>query len=262
MRFAVQTIVFGPLMTRFYDMCSAIRRVGYSGLELFQDFTNNGKNTKGQGLDDAVNDILKAVIANNLTLIGVASGALTERIAFVELYSRMLTNTMPSVHPPYVYVDEWTPECVAGVNRGMRFAIHPHMYRPIQTLAEAEIHLNKYPDHACPNLSLLPDTAHLTIAGTSPLTTLKKHFKRITAIHLKDWNPNVGKSYQFYASGFCDLGEGKVHVRETLNYLWTHQYRGWIVVEHDHSGDPEITLNRSLNWIEKHLPPGYIQGQR
>lgn len=259
MRLALQTIVFGKEVTDFVSMCRDIKRAGYSGIELFQDFTQDCYKKPGIDGKFAVQGILDAMKSSGLTLAGVASGDLRERIAFVKEYSRCLHQDSPQVSVPYVYIDEWNETCKSELHSGVKLAMHPHMFRPIQTIREAEQRLDQFPAESYPNLQLMPDTAHLTIAGDNPVEVVKKHFQRIQSLHVKDWNPNVGRSYQFYASGFCGLGDGQVLVRDTLDHLWKRQYRGWLVVEHDHSTTPQQTISDSRAWLEGALPPTAIQ---
>lgn len=258
MKLALQSIVFGTSLPNFHSMCESIRSAGYSGIELFQDFTSDAYKKPNADREYAVEGIMDAVLATGMTLVGVASGSLRERIAFVEQYGLRLIQKNLGAEVPYVYVDEWNEVCELALRRGVKLAIHPHMFRPIQTIREAEDRLDEFPIERFPNLQLMPDTAHMTIAGDNPVDVVKKHFRRIHSLHVKDWNPNVGRSYQFYASGFCDLGAGRVQVKETLDHMWKSSYRGWFVVEHDYSTTPEQTMTVSRAWLASVLPPTYF----
>ena len=170
-------------------------------------------------------------------------------------YCRFLNVTTNRDYAPYVYLDEWDERCGNALSRGLRLSLHPHMFRPIQTLQEANAILARFDANRYPNLQLLPDTAHLTIAGEDPVDVVKTQFDRIGAVHIKDWSPNVGRSYQFYASGFCQLGQGEVELTAVLDVLWKRSFKGWIVVEQDYSASPYDCIVASMNWLRTKLPP-------
>jgi sugar phosphate isomerase/epimerase len=251
MRFAVQSIVFGKDKDKaeLIEMCREIRDCGYRGIEFFQNLKQFGSTKE---LADVLRDL-------ELVLVGVATGPLRDRIAFVRDYCRQLRKSTEDVDSPYVYVDEWDDTvCDRALHNGIRIAIHPHMFRQIQTEREARHFLSRYPKDNFRHLTLMPDTAHSTIAGDKPERMIIDHFDRIHSIHFKDWNPNVGKSYQFYSSGFCRFGMGAVPLEECLRELYRRSYRGWVIVEHDTSETPRTEIEGSLNWLRARLPPGFV----
>lgn len=260
MRFAIQSIVFGKDvedLIALKEMCTQIYDAGFRGVELFQDFMN----PKYEGID-GVRAAMKQAGEGGISLVGVAGGTLEERIDFALRYSA-LEGLLPSdENAPYVYVDEWNEQCALALRAGVRIGLHPHMFRPIQTIKEANERLRQF--ESCSELQLLPDTAHLRIAGDDPVAVIKHHLPRIGAIHLKDWNPNAGRSYQFYASGFCQLGEGCVALYDCLRVLWMNEFKGWVVVEHDHSSTPADTINESMKWLRNsnNLPQYILQRDR
>jgi sugar phosphate isomerase/epimerase len=73
------------------------------------------------------------------------------------------------------------------------------------------------------------------------------------AIHLKDWREDVGRSYQFYARGFCELGDGDIPLEDVLNVLLQSGFSGWIVVELDWTSDPPASASKSLRWLQARL---------
>jgi sugar phosphate isomerase/epimerase len=246
-KFALQSIVWGHQVSNIREMLSQAFVAGYRGIELFQDIedSNFGGAT---GLHQAFRDC-------KMSLVGVASGSMSERVEFVKEYCRLLGVKTTHSQAPYIYVDEWDGRCDDALGEGIRLGLHPHMFRPIQTMHEAMLVLDRFDMSRFPQLQLLPDTAHSTIAGDDPVEVVKACFDRIGAVHLKDWTPIVGRSYQFYASGFCGLGDGTVRLREVLDVLWKRSYRGWVVVEHDFSSSPETSIKTSFDWLQEALPP-------
>ncbi|MCA8994383.1 MAG: sugar phosphate isomerase/epimerase, partial [Planctomycetaceae bacterium] len=224
------------------------RAAGYAGVELFQDCTQGAFGTPQQILDQ--------FNAESMHLIGISCGSLQERINFVTQYAACMKLAPSDYGVPYVYLDDWNESiCRAALEKGIRLALHPHMYRPVQTLQEAKKRLQQYDFMHYKSMEFMPDTAHLTIAGDDPEAAVYDHFLRIRAIHVKDWNSNVGRSYQFYASGFCPLGTGGVKVKETLDVLWKRSFSGWLVIEHDTSPQPDKDISLSMQWLRENLPP-------
>jgi sugar phosphate isomerase/epimerase len=246
-QFAVQSIVWGKEVENLEQMLGEIHDAGYQGVELFQDIAEQAYGGPA--------GVCKAFRTSELTLVGVSSGSLTERVRFVTEYCALLGVPTTDANAPYVYADEGNEHCIAAVLEGVRIGLHPHMFRPVQGMQEAAAVLREFDIEEYPHLQLLPDTAHLTIAGDDPVAVVKEYLERMAAIHVKDWIPNVGRSYQFYASGFCALGTGEVKLRPVLDVLWKRQFKGWIVVEHDYSAAPREAIKSSMAWLRTVLPP-------
>ena len=180
-----------------------------------------------------------------LELVGVSGGTFSERCDFVKDYAQECGQSIAHRAVPYVYIDEWrTPEFPAALADGFPLALHPHMFKMIQTMSEAESLLNQFP-----RLRLLLDTAHLSIAGDNPVSAIQNNQHRLAGIHFKDWQSNVGRSYQFYSRGFCHLGEGDIDLIKVLAAL--HHFDGWLVVEQDTSPNPRASIDTSLAWLRK-----------
>lgn len=193
--------------------------------------------------------IFDAFQANSVQLIGVSAGSFDERYRFVREYARLLNRPVSDQKVPYVYLDEWAgDQCVAALDEGFRLALHPHMYKEIQTLREAEELLAKFE-----KLWFLPDTGHLYIAGDDPAAAIERQARRIEAVHLKDWQQNVGRSYQFYARGFCELGKGDIKLEPVLDKLVRKARHVWLIVEQDCTSDPVKSGNESLQWLRDRL---------
>ena len=233
MKYAAHSIAWGH-DADIRQIASDIRGAGYQGVELFQHPARTLKGAK---------KVFDTLAEFELQLIGVSGGSFSERCLFVQDYIRELGQDRSSHTTPYVYIDEWRePEFPVSLGEGLPLALHPHMFKMIQTMSEAEALLNRYP-----RLRLLPDTAHLTIAGDNPVSAIQNNQHRLAGIHFKDWHSNVGRSYQFYSRGFCPLGEGDIDLIKVLAVL--HHFDGWLVVEQDTSQNPRRSIETSLAWL-------------
>jgi inosose dehydratase len=252
MRVAMQTISWGPHPDNIETMLKEVVDAGYGGVELAQ-------HPKVLGPVPQLYELLQ----NRLTLVGVSGGALSEKIAFVEEFIRIdkekagapgIYSIAPNAatalgreRSPYVYVDEWEGKrSEDALESNVALALHPHMFKSVQTAQEAENLLKQFP-----KLRFLPDTAHLTVAGEDVVSTLERNFDQIAAIHLKDWTAEFGRAYQFYSRGFVELGKGDVVLGKILTFLKSRNYQGWLVVEQDASSSPLMSAKSSRVWLRK-----------
>jgi sugar phosphate isomerase/epimerase len=252
MHVAIQTISWGARVIDVGQMLREIKEAGYTGVEFFQHPDELGP---VDGLYHTLNGL-------GLRCIGIAGGSLQEKIDFVRKYiwaerASMISSSLASrdgprwqlysgsENQPYIYLDNWEGKAAEDAMRiGMTLALHPHMFRQIQTTAEVDNYLSK---HA--GLRFLPDTAHLTIAGEDIKTVIDQHYGRIEAIHLKDWTAEYGRAYQFYGRGFVELGQGDVAIGSVIKYLKQRNYRKWIVVGQGATWDPLRSASRSRQWL-------------
>jgi sugar phosphate isomerase/epimerase len=238
-KFAVHSIAWGnqPLEAILKDA----KRAGYSGIELFQHPDELG----------GAEVIERAFTESGITLVGVAAGSFDERCRLVRDIAILRGVALDDPSLPYVYCDEWRESdrrFAQAVEEGFTIALHPHMFKPVQTLQEAEEILKSHP-----SVRFLPDTAHLQIAGDVPAAAIDSHASRLIGVHLKSWREDVGRSYQFYARGFCGLGEGDVDLEGVLDAMLRNNFTGWLVVEHDSTTNPLESATRSVAWLKKRL---------
>lgn len=247
----IQTISWGS-HPDVEHMLREIKEAGYDGVEFYQNPMDLGK------LDELY-ALLKKL---RLRLLGAAGGALDAKIDFIRAMMRAdnldwATSGLgdgwrvafgPGNRRPYIYVDEWRDEWAKELNQSddLLFALHPHMFKPVQTASEAEAVMNRYPQ-----LRFLPDTAHLTVAGEDVRAVLERNYHRIEAVHLKDWSAVFGRAYQFYSRGFTELGKGDVLLDGVIDLLKKAGYNGWLVVEEDATMDPAGSAQRSRDWLRK-----------
>lgn len=229
-------------------MLRDIAATGYEGVELAQ-------HPKILGPPEALHRLLSDL---KLTFVGLSGGALMEKIEYTTKYStaallaRFQTNALVPTgrkgeNPaPYLYVDEWEgPRSVAALI-GNTLALHPHMFRSVQTAREAQDLLDRHP-----GLWFLPDTAHLTVAGENVIKVLQSTYDRIIAVHLKDWTAEYGRAYHFYSRGFVELGQGDVGPDQIVRFLQGRNYRDWLVVEQDSTVDPVRSARKSREWLRE-----------
>jgi hypothetical protein len=67
----------------------------------------------------------------------------------------------------------------------------------------------------------------------------------------------VGRSYHFYARGFCELGEGDVDLESVLTSIDALDLFSpikaedrWLVVEQGSTADPLTSAKRSYTWLQ------------
>jgi len=256
MKVALQTISWGrDLSDGGVQMLKAIRKAGYDGVELaqhpkvFKSATQLYSLLKGSGTK-----------RDHLKLVGLAGGSLKERGVFLgELIEAQNLALLKEKGPldrivrfdkyySYIYIDDWEKEvCKELMLNHYTLALHPHMFKPIQNVKEAEKLLNEYSE-----LCFLPDTAHLTVAGEDLEKIIILHLNRIVAIHLKDWTSVFGRSYQFYSRGFgIEYGYGDVHLDKIVRLLKSRKFRGWLIVEQDIVDNPFEAALSCRNWLKK-----------
>lgn len=244
MKFAVQTISWGCRPSDIHGALEAIGEAGFKGIELCQQ-----ENDFPPGYD-----LIGQLDELQLDLVGISGGTLEDKLSLAARLSAR------SVHSriPYVYADEWDAELdrryhdtlkgELSYDRDVVIAIHPHMFKPIQTASDATSLVSKFQ-----YLQYLPDTAHLFVAGEDVLQLISEWYPKLAAVHLKDWSPEFGRTFPYYSRGFVELGKGRVPVADVLKYLANRRYDGWIVIEQDSSPAPITSAIRSYEYIKSVL---------
>jgi sugar phosphate isomerase/epimerase len=244
MRIAVQSISWGRHLKDIDRMLARIQDLGYEGVEFAQHPSELGP----------AEALHQSMTALGLTFVGLAGGSLSEKQEYTRAYkfaglrAAMRPNKsgrlLEQKHAPYIYVDEWEDQRSEDALKGNTLALHPHMFKSVQTAKEAERLLQKHPD-----LRFLPDTAHLTVAGENVLEVLRRNYDRIDSVHLKDWSAEYGRAYHFYSRGFVELGKGDVEPDAIVRFLQERGYKGWLVVEQDAAEDPYESARQSREWL-------------
>lgn len=265
MKVGYQTISWGWELDDLGEaMFRTVANAHYDGVELAQHPDQFG----------SANELYRRLSEAGLKLLGLAGGSLDERAKFIneliEVENAHLSTRRDAsekivrfdIDHPYLYVDSWHARDDSGTARdACRIALHPHMFKPVQTGKEAYEMLRKYP-----YLRLLFDTGHLTVAGEDVIQVLRDGFSfrpdgqaadgdqgngtPIVGIHLKDWTSEYGRSYQFYSRGFgVSFGEGEVELEKVIELLKQCGYSGWVVVEQDVTEEPASAVRACRNWL-------------
>ena len=257
MNVAVQTISWGhEPQEGVREMLHTIKAIGYDGIELWQHPDVLQREFKA----NPAKELLATLEKIGLKLLGVSSGSLSEKIEFVtgliraEQFANIRAKKArewvcysPSKRKPYVWLDGWhqhQAQQALDNELGYTLALHPAMFKPVQTLSEAEDLLKKYP-----KLRFIPDTGHLTVAGEKLIEVLERTFDRLEAVHLKDWHAEYGRAAQFYSHGFTELGQGDVDLDSVLQYLTERGFAGWLVVDQSKADDPGESAKISRDWL-------------
>ncbi|MDD2480417.1 MAG: sugar phosphate isomerase/epimerase [Victivallaceae bacterium] len=132
---------------------------------------------------------------------------------------------------------------------GLKAALHNHMNQRIENQNELDKFMEK-----CPDAGLLLDTGHLSAAGGDVIGTVKKYFKNIVAVHLKDVEltgdrDENGRAVEWR---FCELGTGNdgLDNAAVMHELVKRGYDGWVHIEHDaHQREPLDDLKVSLEFL-------------
>jgi inosose dehydratase len=86
--------------------------------------------------------------------------------------------------------------------------------------------------------ALLFDTAHYQQGGGDPVAGIRKYAGRITALHIKDLQPEAGGKPAYR---FVELGRGQVDLKAVFGALKQVGFTGWAIVELDRVPDPSRT---------------------
>lgn len=115
-------------------------------------------------------------------------------------------------------------------------------------------------------LGLVFDTGHYLYGsgeteGQIVLDGLQRFGDRIRHVHFKDCQPQIARQarqegwdyFKAIQHGvFCELGQGSVPFPEIREWLSTHHYQGWIVVEQDvlpGMGSPRASAQRNRTYL-------------
>lgn len=112
---------------------------------------------------------------------------------------------------------------------GITLALHNHMGNLSQSPAEV-VRMLDVADERFVTLEL--DIAHWQAAGGDPVDAVRRYWRRISFLHLKDLQrPAPGGDASSYR--FVELGQGDVNVLGVLRMLERAKFDGWAIVELD-----------------------------
>src|SRR5262249_966809 len=89
---------------------------------------------------------------------------------------------------------------------------------------------------------LLLDIAHYTQGGGDPIQAIRRYYKRIRVVHLKD----VVAIPDAPGYRWTELGKGRVNVKGAVAGLRAVRYDGWAIVELDRAEPPETPKSAAI----------------
>ena len=120
---------------------------------------------------------------------------------------------------------------------GLRASYHPHL----TTIVEGPEQIDRI--LSLSRIGFCPDTGHLAAGGADPVELIRRHAKRVTHVHLKDFTTEP--------FGFHPLGRGHVDIPGVVRVLQDAGYDGWATVELDeYDGAPGAAARESLRYLE------------
>ncbi len=148
-------------------------------------------------------------------------------------------------------------------SQGITLAYHHHMGAYCESPEDTDTLMSV----TGPEVGLLFDTGHMTLAGGDAVAELEKHIGRVVHVHCKDVRAEVmrqvrNQDWSFLNSVlngvFTVPGDGMVDFAAVLDRLAAHRYRGWLVVEAEQ--DPAVAPSyRYAKMGYEHLN-GLVQG--
>ena len=149
----------------------------------------------------------------------------------------------------------------AALKQGVRLALHPEAFSMFRNSCDVDLFMMLTdPTY----VSLCPDTAQFTVAGSDPIEIVKRHQDRLLITH---WKDAVGPApvdvpiddtiYARQIQWFAAVGTGVVDWPAWMRFLRDVRYSGWAVFELDAAPDPVGELKRIKQYVEGSLLPIY-----
>jgi sugar phosphate isomerase/epimerase len=145
----------------------------------------------------------------------------------------------------------------ATARHGVKLALHPEAFTIFRDSRDTDLFmLLTDPNY----VSLCPDTAQFTVAGSDPIEIVKRHRDRVVLTH---WKDAVGPApegieideniYQTQIQWFAQVGQGVVDWPTWARLLRELRYTGWAVFELDGALDPVAELSAIRTFVESSL---------
>lgn len=139
---------------------------------------------------------------------------------------------------------------------GVRCCLHPHLWSELEREDDIEGVLERTDPHV---VGICVDTAHLAGAGIDLADFIRRHGSRCWHVHLKDLRRGGERRYRPKDAPagsllpFCELGQGEIDWDGVLSALGDIGYRGWLVVEIDHTTlRPAESIEQCRDWLRAH----------
>lgn len=159
------------------------------------------------------------------------------------------------------YSKKYEELSIFAKKEGFIMSYHHHMGTILQNSDEVDIFL----ENTSPDVGLTYDTGHYYFSNADPIYELKKHFKRIFHIHLKDVRKDVRDFIVANDKSFLEAvkmgvytvpGDGCINFKEIIKFICAKKYDGWLVIEAEQDpkkADPFIYSQNSFNFINSYL---------
>jgi len=122
---------------------------------------------------------------------------------------------------------------------GVPLVYHHHMNSIGETPAAIDAVLGASDAEA---VGLLLDIAHYTQGGGDPIQAIRRYYKRIRLVHLKD----VVATPDPPGYRWVELGKGRVNVKGSVAGLRAVRYDGWAIVELDRVDPPQTPKSAAI----------------
>ena len=229
MKLGLQTISWGGQLSDIKEVIATASELGLSGLELAQ-------RVEMIGTLEHLRDMLTA---SGIRVVGLAGGGIRSRLHSARV-----------LEAEYLYADEWDEEGIRdAMDQDITVAVHPHLYKGIDSVRTAEFYLARYP-----KLRMILDTAHCFLAGDDVVEAFKRNQHKVVTVHLKDWMASYGRSPHHFARGFTALGTGELHdlLDKMIIELKNSKFTGWVIIEQDTPhGFPAKCASISRTWLKE-----------
>ncbi|MGI8403588.1 MAG: sugar phosphate isomerase/epimerase family protein [Thermomicrobiales bacterium] len=145
----------------------------------------------------------------------------------------------------------------ATARSGIRLALHPEAFCVLRDSRDTDLFM-LLTDPAV--VSLCPDTAQYTVAGSNPIEIVSRHRDRIALTHWKDAVGPAPKDvpiddtiFARQIQWFAQVGQGVVDWPAWVRLLREIRYEGWAVFELDGALDPAAELRAIRGYVEASL---------
>ncbi len=146
---------------------------------------------------------------------------------------------------------------VATARHGVDLALHPESFSMLRSSRDTDLFmLLTDPDY----VSLCPDTAQYTVAGSDPIEITRRHQDRVTLTHWKDATGPAPRDtvideriYETQLQWFAAVGRGVVDWPGWVRTLRDIRYDGWAVFELDGAADPVADLTEIRRYVDGSL---------
>ena len=139
----------------------------------------------------------------------------------------------------------------------LMLALHPEAFTVFRDSRDADLFmLLTDPNY----VTLCPNTAQFTVAGSDPLDIVRRHRDRVVLTH---WKDAVGPApegvtiddniFQTQIQWFAPVGQGVVDWPGWARLLRDLRYTGWAVFELDGAVDPVADLTAIRTYVESSL---------